>query len=37
VTAAAVLAAHAVLGRPAAARPADSAWRDRPSRYASRR
>lgn len=36
-TLAAVLAAHAVVGQPAALRPADADWTDRPSRFAVRR
>jgi ADP-ribose pyrophosphatase len=36
ITAAAVLAAHAVLGRPAAARASDAPWPDRPHRFADR-
>ena len=36
VTAAAVLAAHAVAGSPAALRPADAPWPDRPTRFAAR-
>jgi 8-oxo-dGDP phosphatase len=36
ITAAAVLAAHAVCGAPDAARPADAAWPDRPTRFADR-
>ena len=37
VTAAAVLATHAIAGAPAAARSADAAWPDRPARFAARR
>ena len=36
ITAAAVLAAHAVCGASGAARPADAAWPDRPTRFADR-
>ena len=36
VTAAAVLAAHAVAGSPAALRPPDAPWPDRPTRFAAR-
>jgi ADP-ribose pyrophosphatase len=36
VTAAAVLATHAVTGSPAALRPADAPWPDRPTRFAAR-
>jgi 8-oxo-dGDP phosphatase len=36
VTAAAVLAANAVAGSPAALRPADAPWPDRPTRFAAR-
>jgi 8-oxo-dGDP phosphatase len=36
VTAAAVLAANAVSGSPAALRPADAPWPDRPTRFAAR-
>lgn len=35
-TVAAVLAAHVLAGAPAAARPTDSAWPDRPTRFAAR-
>lgn len=37
VTVAAVLAAHVLAGAPAAARPVDAPWQDRPSRFAARR
>ncbi len=36
-TVAGVLAAHALSGAPAAARPADAPWPDRPTRFAERR
>lgn len=36
VTVAAVLAAHALAGAPATARPADAPWHDRPTRFAGR-
>jgi 8-oxo-dGDP phosphatase len=36
VTAAAVLAVHALAGAPAAARPVDAPWPDRPTRFAGR-
>ena len=36
ITAAAVLAVHAVAGSPAATRPADAPWPDRPTRFADR-
>jgi 8-oxo-dGDP phosphatase len=36
VTAAAVLAANAVVGSPSAARPADAPWPDRPNRFPGR-
>lgn len=36
ITAAAVLAAYAVVGNPAATRAADAPWVDRPTRYAAR-
>jgi hypothetical protein len=37
VTVAGVLAAHALAGEPAAARPADAPWPDRPTRFAERK
>ena len=37
VSAAAVLAAYAVVGQPAAVRPLDADWRDRPASFAARR
>ena len=36
-TVAGVLAAHAISGVPAAARPADAPWQDRPTRFAERK
>ncbi|MFC4949006.1 NUDIX domain-containing protein [Pseudonocardia sp. GCM10023141] len=37
ITVAGVLAAHAIAGAPAAARPLDAPWQDRPTRFAARR